>query len=304
MANYTVTLDAFCNLDYKQIGGKAANLTELQRIPEINVPRGFCVTSRAFLDFTSNLELSRGIENIPDLQEFSVAAKTRVKGKSLDASLIREINEKLGDYHEPLIVRSSATLEDSAKYSFAGQQDSYLNVSKERILEHVRECWASLYNVNALTYRRHMGINEIGAMSVIVQELVNAKASGVMMTAQLSTGNKNVVIIEASHGFGNVVVSGEVNPDFYCIDKKTGRLVRKKINRKGKMCILNDKRIEIVSLDSDYLSTASSLDDYEVLRLFNIGMKIEEHYQHPQDIEFAINNKINIVQSRPLQLRK
>jgi len=301
---YTVALDSSCTDDYTTIGGKAANLVELAKIPGIKVPRGFCVRGIAFEQAIKGLGIPGSVKSIEDVVAFSRETRAKILAMEMPAEIEREVLERCRDYKEPFAVRSSATLEDSSKYSFAGQQDSFLVVARGDVPEKIRECWASLYNSHALNYRKDVGVDEIGVMSVPVQEMVNARASGVMFTAQLSTGNRDIVVINTAYGLCNTIVSGEVNADVYYIRKPDGKIIRRAIRKKDIMSVMKDGRIETLDISGEDFASKPAIDDSMLMELFRRGLEIEEYFGCPQDTEFSIDSEINFVQARPLQLKK
>ncbi len=241
---YVVGLDEIDETEIALVGGKGANLGALSRMDGVRVPPGFCVTTEAF----------RSSFEIPD-------------------DVVDEIIDQINP-HIPYAVRSSATAEDLPTASFAGQQDSYLNVvGSAAILEHIRLCWASLFTERAVAYRRHNGIDDRTVrMAVVVQQMVSPQAAGVMFTADPVTGNRKVAVVEAVTGLADALVSGLVNPDIYRV-------------RDG----------EVVD------GTAKTLTEEQVVDLVELGRRIEAHFGRPQDIEWCLDaGGFAIVQSRPI----
>ena len=204
----------------------------------------------------------------------------------------------------PVAVRSSATTEDAADASFAGLQDTYLWVtSLEQTLQRVRSCWASLYSVESVTYRRKRNIPEEGvAMAVVVQKMVDARTAGVMFTRSPLTGDRSVVTIEGSWGLGSAVVGGEVTPDRWVLGKITGDISVREISEKLiQHTPLPGGGTEHVDVEES-LRRAPCMSDEELQALRAIARKVERHYGHPQDIEWAVerqSNEILLLQSRP-----
>jgi pyruvate,water dikinase len=204
----------------------------------------------------------------------------------------------------PVAVRSSATTEDAADASFAGLQDTYLWVtSLSQTLQKVRSCWASLYSVESVTYRRKRGLPEEGvAMAVVVQKMVDARTAGVMFTRSPLTGDRSVVTIEGSWGLGSAVVGGEVTPDRWVLGKITGDISVRDISEKLIQHVpLLTGGTEDVAVADD-LRRAPCMSDAELQGLRAIARKVERHYGHPQDIEWAVErqtNEILLLQSRP-----
>lgn len=323
---YILWLDELTKDSGNLAGGKGANLGELISIG-MPVPEGFAVTTKAFDSF---IELNRikekiqqlidscDVEDTQKLLETSKRIKELIINSEYPLSIKREIaqayNElsysrdikipkalaliSAGREYAIVAVRSSATTEDLPTASFAGQQASFLNVKGvTNLLDSVKKCWASLYEPRAIFYRAKQGFKH-SSISVIVQRMVNADKAGVVFTVNPST-NENVVIIEASWGLGETLVLGEVQPDSYVVSKD-GKIIEKKIGRKEVMRVrdpASDKTVEL-KVTKDKIDK-QVLTDEEILRLADYAIKIEKHYQIPQDIEFAIERrKIYIVQTR------
>jgi pyruvate, water dikinase len=305
--------------DRPQVGGKGGSLGELQRAG-IAVPPGFVVKTGAFDRFLATLErefpVRSRIEALgPDEALETVAAcctdvRGRVESAALPPDVLAEVSEAYAalcggkEAQRPVAVRSSATTEDAVDASFAGLQDTYLWVTNlDEVLYKVRGCWASLYSVESVSYRRKRGLPEDGvAMAVVVQKMVNARTAGVMFTRSPVTGDRSVMTIEGAWGLGSAVVGGEVTPDRWVVGKVTGEISVREIS---------DKHIQHVpaaggGIDSVPLSAEqrrqACLSDAELQSLRQIGRKVERHYGRPQDIEWAVehdSNEILLLQSRP-----
>jgi len=303
-------------VDRPTVGGKGGSLGELTRA-KIPVPPGFVVRTAAFERFIAALEKqdpirpkveALGSQELEKITVFSRELRGRLERAPLPAQVNSEIFAALVELcgpesNPPLAVRSSATTEDAADASFAGLQDTYLWViGAQETLRYVRSCWASLYSVPSIAYRRKHGIPESGvAMAVVVQGMVNASKAGVMFTRSPQTGDRSVVTIEAAWGLGSSVVSGEVTPDRFVVAKITGEISVREIN---------DKHIRHLPATGggvsdfetpDEMRRAPCLNDAEILALRDIARKIERHYGRPQDIEWAIDHsgQILLLQSRP-----
>ncbi|MEM4943474.1 MAG: pyruvate, water dikinase [Saccharolobus sp.] len=297
-------------------GGKGANLGELVSIG-IRVPPGFIITSKAFKYF---LEYNNLFDKIRDIlltytnsEEASEKIKQLIKSAKIPEDLSQrilksydELSKKIGK--EPLVaVRSSATAEDIEQASFAGQQDTYLNVSRSELLDKVKEVWASLYNARAIEYRKRKNIDQLSVlMAVIVQKMVNARSAGVMFTLHPVTGDDRYILIESNWGLGESVVGGKVTPDEVLIEKATLQIVDKKISTKSIKIVYDlrtKKNIEVKLTDEE--ANTMSITDEEAKELAKLAMKIEEHYKRYMDIEWAIDadlsfpDNIFIVQARP-----
>ena len=315
-------LNEISKKDILLVGGKGANLGEVASI--VQIPPGFVVTSEAFLYFLNTTGLRDKIKEIikefisrgdPDeYEKASAVIRGLIERSPLPSDLEREIAESYkklcevtGVNNVAVAVRSSATAEDIPEASFAGQQDTYLNVrGVENVIHYVKKVWSSLYTARALYYRDKMGIpHEKSLMAVVVQKLVNAKSAGVIFTLDPTTGDRSRVVIEASWGLGEGVVRGIVTPDEYVVDKKTLSIVERRISVK-KVAVVRDesgltKEVE-VSIDK---AERPALTDEEVVELSKMAIRLEEHYGHPVDIEFAVDVEMSfpknlfILQVRP-----
>jgi pyruvate,water dikinase len=294
------------------VGGKGANLGELSRIKGIRVPEGFCVTTEAYKHITgNNQELSSMLDELMRLKVeerekiSQISAKIRMTIERIPIS--KDIEEAIAGYlktfgeKDSFAVRSSATAEDLPTASFAGQQDTYLNIiGREAILKHISKCWASLFTERAVTYRLQNGFDHRKVhLSVVVQKMVFPQAAGILFTADPVTSNRKVLSIDASFGLGEALVSGLVNPDNYKV--RDGKVIDKKISTK-KLAIytLNDggtKEQEILPERQN----EQTLTDEQILSLAHMGRKIEEYFGRPQDIEWClVDDTFYIVQSRPI----
>ena len=305
----------FDELDRTQVaiaGGKGANLGELARMDGIRVPPGFCVTAGAFERVLSSEpsiddELVRLAAVDPDdrasIATFSARIRRTIEAIALPDDLAASISDALAgaDEHQGYAVRSSATAEDLPTASFAGQQDTYLNVvGADAVLRAVSRCWASLFTDRAVTYRLRNGFDHRAVhMAVVVQQLVVPDASGIMFTADPVTGNRRVVAVEASFGLGEALVSGLVNPDTY--EVREGEIVAATIARK-RLAInaLPGGGTEELVIDPSR-QDQPALTDAQVLHLAELGRWIEAHFGCPQDIEWClVDDGFLVVQSRPI----
>ncbi len=302
--------------DRPTVGGKGGSLGELTRA-SIPVPPGFVVRTVAFERFIGALEREDPIrpkvealasEQLSEITALSEQLRARVESAPLPEDVRAEITAAHAELcgaapKEPLAVRSSATTEDAADASFAGLQDTQLWVmGPEATLQYVRSCWASLYSVPSIAYRRKHAMPESGvAMAVVVQRMVDARSAGVMFTRSPLTGDRSVITIEGAWGLGSAVVSGEVTPDRFVVAKITGEISVRDIS---------DKHIRHVPAEGGGVTEAETpaeirqtpcLSDEELDALREIGRKVERHYGRPQDIEWAIDRSgtILLLQSRP-----
>jgi pyruvate, water dikinase len=302
--------------DRPTVGGKGGSLGELQRAG-IAVPPGFVVKTGAFERFIDALERDFAIRSriealdadaLEDVTACCKEVRARVEGSELPPDVLAEISAAhamlCGSAAVPVAVRSSATTEDAIDASFAGLQDTYLWVtSLEDTLHKVRSCWASLYSVESVTYRRKRGLPEQGvAMAVVVQKMVNARTAGVMFTRSPLTGDRSVITIEGAWGLGSAVVGGEVTPDRWVVGKVTGEISVREISDKHvQHAPLSGGGTEEVEVAQEQRKVAC-LSDAELQALRAVGRKVEKHYGRPQDIEWAVereSNQILLLQSRP-----
>jgi pyruvate,water dikinase len=301
--------------DRPSVGGKGANLGELARAG-IGVPPGFVVTTVAFEEFLESVgaaEIRREIEaldpaDLDAIKAVGAHVRERIERAPMPNHMRDAIAEAHGvlcegDASAPVAVRSSATSEDSDDASFAGLQDTYLWLrGRDTAVAHVKKCWASLYSTESVTYRRRLNMREDGlAMGVVVQRMVDSRASGVMFTRSPATGDRSVIAIEGSYGLGSAIVSGEVTPDKFIVSKVTGDIVNRAISSKTRRHVPDPAggvRDEGVP---DAMQTQPCLSDEDVTALAKLGREVERHYGRPQDIEWAIDQAgtIYLLQSRP-----
>lgn len=303
--------------DRPDVGGKGGSLGELERAG-IAVPPGFVIRTRAFERFIETLEQEAPVrapveslhaEDLDAVTACSRALRARLEQTPLPAELLDEIAAAHADLSSgggppAVAVRSSATTEDAADASFAGLQDTYLWVQGTgEMLHRVRSCWASLYSVESICYRRKHRFPESGvAMAVVVQRMVNARTAGVMFTRSPTTGDRSVVTIEGAWGLGSAVVGGEVTPDRWVVGKITGEISVREVSDKAVQHLpAAGGGTQTVDVPDD-LRRAPCLSDEELQQLRTIARQVERHYGRPQDIEWAIERgtgQILLLQSRP-----
>jgi pyruvate,water dikinase len=301
--------------DRPHVGGKGGSLGELQRAG-IAVPPGFVITTGAFERFIAALErkapLRSRIESLGGADLSATAARcdeirARIEAEALPAEVLDELTSAysaLGGGQSPVAVRSSATTEDAVDASFAGLQDTYLWVTDlNQTVQRVRSCWASLYSVESVTYRRRRGLSEEAvAMAVVVQKMVDARTAGVMFTRSPITGDRSVVTVEGSWGLGSAVVGGEVTPDRWVLAKITGDISVRTLSEKLIQHVPAPAGGTTSVAVADELRRTACLSDAELQELRTIARKVERHYGRPQDIEWAVDrrtNQILLLQSRP-----
>ena len=295
-------------------GGKGANLGEMTSA-KINVPSGFVITADAYRDFLKVNAIDSLIENgikksVDDERKLLNEAehfRGKIKSGKFPEMLENAIREKyfnLGN-NTRVAVRSSATAEDLPDASFAGQQETYLNVQGiESVLNGVRNCYASLWGNRAVSYRFHQGYDQTSvSIAVVIQEMIESEKSGVLFTVNPVNKKENEMQINASFGLGESVVSGRVTADSYIIDK-SGNIIEVNIGSKETQIIYGYKETVEVSVNSDKRKTRA-LNDREILELMKCGLEIEKHYGMPMDIEWAIKNDIvYILQARAITTLK
>jgi pyruvate,water dikinase len=311
--------------DIPLVGGKCANLGEMINAG-IPVPPGFAVTAYAYKRFIEETGIAQKIYDILDetitdpgnpaqYEEASKKIRRIIESTPIPKDIrdaiveaYRELSKRVGLKDVYVAVRSSATAEDLPGASFAGQQETYLNVrGEEEVLESVRKCWSSLFTPRAIFYRTEKGFrHEKVLISVAVQKMVNSRSAGVMFTLHPVTGDRNIIVIESVWGLGEAIVSGAVSPDHFEVDKNTLKIVVKNIVKKEVEYVRDPKTGKTVHAKvPPERQEAPSLTDEEVVELAKIAKRIEQHYGTPQDIEFAVDRDLPfpqnlfIVQSRP-----
>jgi len=296
------------------VGGKAANLGELTRAG-FSVPDGFCLTTAAYASATENANLEPVLsklaqvtgEDRANLEAYATTARNQMMTIPVPENIIAAIREAYEHLAQgeaiPVAVRSSATAEDLAFASFAGQQDTYLNiVGVEAVIDAVRRCWASLWTDRAVTYRASNGIDHRTVrLAVVVQRLIDAQVAGVLFTANPLTGQRHQAVIDANPGLGEAVVSGAVNPDHFVVNARSCEIVE---------CHLGDKSLMIQATPGGGTQEIAvtnqvslpCLSNEQVADLTQLGLNVETHYGVPQDIEWAIdsNNQLWVLQARPI----
>ena len=299
-------------------GGKGANLGELTKA-EIPVPPGFIVTSHSYFEFLKQADLQPKIASLLDnldvndsarLQRASEEIKNLITEAPMPAEIAAEARRAYRELGEgPVAVRSSATAEDLADASFAGQQSTFLNVlGEENVVAAVQACWASLFEARAIFYRQDAGFNhlEVG-IAVPVQKMVQSQRSGVMFTIEPVAGDRTRMVIEAVYGLGEAIVSGALTPDLYVLSKEPLAILDKKVADQEKQYVRNasstafgDDNNEWADVPKDDVKLQKLSDD-EILSLAEIGKRVEAYYGSPQDIEWAEEGgEMYIVQSRPV----
>ncbi|MBW5248583.1 phosphoenolpyruvate synthase [Streptomyces sp. P01-B04] len=294
------------------VGGKGAHLGGLSQIEGVRVSPGFCVTTDAFRRVMAEVpsigdrldQLSRlNPDDRETIRTLSAQIRRTIEGIAIPGDLAAAITgrlARLGD-RAACAVRSSATAEDLPTASFAGQQDTYLNVlGPAAILQHISRCWASLFTERAVTYRQRNGIDHRTVhMAVVVQQMAFPEAAGILFTADPVTGNRKVATVDAGFGLGEALVSGLVNPDVFKV--RDGEVVARTIAAKERAVLaLPDGGTKEVAIGVER-QEQPALTDAQVVRLVGLGRRIEAHFGRPQDIEWClVDDGFQIVQSRPI----
>jgi len=291
-------------------GGKGANLARLVDAG-IAVPAGFCVTTDAYRTLVTDPETHRAIESLDELDptdadrigDLGATIRERIRNAAFPSHVREAIERALADLDaETVSVRSSATAEDLPTASFAGQHETYLNVSPDDVLDRVRDCMASLYTDRAVTYRLRNDVPSSDvALAVVVQTMVDADTAGVLFTADPITENRHVASIEANYGLGESIVAGEVSADTIRVDRERGTVLSYDIG---------EKTVRVQSGSGDGIERATVSDDSrerrvlspeQVHRLVERGGEIEDLFDGPQDIEWAFRDgELFVLQSRPI----
>ncbi|MEI6082703.1 MAG: PEP/pyruvate-binding domain-containing protein [Verrucomicrobiota bacterium] len=308
------TADAIPELD--DVGGKGINLCKLT-VAKFPVPPGFLVTTEAYRQFVSENHMGERVRAIAEsIDENDVEELERLSAsireifaqnpipKALEEEILTAYRQLCSAGSDRVAVRSSATAEDLPEATFAGQQDTYLNISGEAsVLKHVKSCWGSLWTARAVAYRAKQETSMDGlAMAVVVQQMARAEAAGVMFTANPVTGAKDEIVINAAWGLGESIVGGNVTPDNIVVDKPTLKIKAITVAEKTVMTATT----ETGTVETEVSATmrkARVLDDDAVARLAELGRRIEQHYGTAQDIEWAViaGGQFAMLQARPIR---
>lgn len=305
------------------VGGKCASLGELMKA-RIPVPPGFAITTAAYEQFLNDNDLKKKIinrltnlndEDLSKLEEASTDIRSWIEAGTINetlediiASHYRLLSRRSRIPALPVAVRSSATAEDLPGASFAGQQDTFLWIrGVDQLLDRTKRCWSSLFTPRAIAYRIKMGFDHsVVLISVAIQKMVRSFTAGVMFTLNPATGDRATVVIDSNYGYGESVVSGEVTPDQFHVNKITMDVVKKTVSEKKIYYTTDPESDEVLKLDlHPERQTSQSLLDEEIIQLAKVGKIIEQHYGRPMDIEWATEKglpykgEIFILQSRP-----
>ena len=305
-------LDDVRSDDIGSVGGKGASLGEMTAAG-LPVPPGFVVTAetyRTFIEETGIDEpLFEAVEVDPEDSAALAEAEATAKELILETELPEPVRDRILSAYDDLddgeafvAVRSSATAEDLPDASFAGQQETFLNITREDLVDRVKRCWASLFTQRAIYYRNEQGFDhDVVDIAVVVQKMVDAEKSGVMFTSHPSTGEPKL-IIEAAWGLGEAVVAGSVSPDNYVVDRETSETLETTVADKKVMMVKDEATGETVEREvAEDRRNAQVLEGTEIGQLVELGERAEAHYDEPQDVEWAIvEGDIYMLQSRPI----
>lgn len=315
---YTLDFSQIGSADHFRVGGKCASLGQMTQTG-VAVPPGFAVTTDAYAAMLEDHGLRDGIErllhdidhnDLDAMERAAQAVRTRICSQHMPQGVetaIRKAYAAMGD-DMPVAVRSSATAEDLPDASFAGQQDTYLWVhGADDVVSHTRDCWASLYTARAMAYREKNNISHIDVlMSVGVQKMVNARTAGVAMTLDPVTGDRTRIVIDASWGLGELVVSGVVTPDNFTVEKVLEEILERKISNKH-VELVGDRAVgaTVEREVEEGRRNVSCLSDAEVMAVARLAKRLERQNKCPQDVEWAFDQDLpegeNLLalQSRP-----
>jgi len=312
MATHILRFEDINQTNHAIVGGKAANLGKLARMEGLHVPAGFCITTEVYQQIVgSNEDVNQLLHHLSTLNaddrvrmnETCAKVRSTIKNIPIPTAIIKEIAEhltKLGA-NAPYAVRSSATAEDLPTASFAGQQDTYLNITgKHAILKHISKCWASLYTDRAVMYRMQNGFDHSKVyLSVIIQKMIIPDVAGIMFTADPVTANRKILSIDASFGLGEALVSGLVNADNYKV--RNTEIIERKISDKKLAIHASKDGGTIQQQIPEHQQNTPSLTDQQIITLSHLGRTIEAYFNTPQDIEWCLkNDTFHILQSRPI----
>jgi pyruvate,water dikinase len=310
---YCVWFDELTRDDVPLAGGKGANLGDMVQAG-LPIPPGYVITAPAYRRVLEQAELETKIDDLLLDLDRSVCDQLQtveplIRDLFVDAPIPEEMRASILEYYHQLgkdvsvAVRSSATAEDLAGASFAGQQETMLNVAgEEKLIEAVRRCWSSLFTAQAIFYRSQRGFDETPvSMAVVVQKMVDSEKSGVSFTVDPVLRNHYQMVIEGVWGLGEGVVSGQITPDHYKLDRETYEIVFEFLpNKKIMFCRSSHDGVEVLPVPEDRVS-ARVLSDGELHQLVDLGNQVEDHFGCPQDIEWAVENGvIYLLQSRPI----
>jgi pyruvate,water dikinase len=291
--------------DFDNVGGKGYNLSKIYN-HGVSVPNGYIITTSGYDTYIKENNLESKIEELLKTENTNSEKSKNIKElfqmelipEDLKQQILRAFNKIESGR---VAVRSSSTVEDLPGMSFAGQYSSFLNVRADDLIEKVLFCWQSLWNDRAIQYRNNNNVSNDFSHGVVIQEMITAKLSGVAFSSNPINGIRNEILINASYGLGEAIVSGEVNPDQYVINKKTGEIVEEIISSKEILCKYAQSGVEYVPVN-ELMKLKRCLNKKHLELILDASCSIEEYFGKPQDIEFAIDDgdEIFILQSRDI----
>ena len=309
--NFIKTFKQLSKHDIPIAGGKGASLGEITQT-KIPVPPGFVVLANTFEKFLEetdlNVELDSTLNTVNHKEVHTIEnASEKIKALILGAEMSKDIADEIQKYFKKLgakyvAVRSSATAEDSVSAAWAGQLESYLNTTEENLMENVKKCWASLFTPRAIFYRFEKDLHKQKIfVAVVVQKMVESEKSGIAFSVHPITEDKNQLIIEAGFGLGEAIVSGQITPDSYVVEKDSLTILDKNINEQKKLLVRSEAGGNKWENLSEEKGKQQVLLDTEITELSKMILEIEKHYSFPVDVEWAKEqDKFFILQSRPI----
>jgi len=297
--------------DVALAGGKGASLGEMIQAG-ISVPPGFVILSTSFEKFLEetdlNVEIDAALEVVDHKEMHTVEnASEKIKALILAVEMPKDIAEIIQEFFKNLnskyvAVRSSATAEDSASAAWAGQLESYLNTTEENLLDNVKKCWASLFTPRAIFYRFEKELHKQKiSVAVVVQKMVESEMSGIAFSVHPVTKDSNQMIIEACFGLGEAIVSGQITPDSYVVEKEPRKIIDVNVEKQARGLFRSFSGGNEWQEIKEPKRSSQVLTKDQILELADTIIKIEIHYKKPQDVEWAFaQNKFYILQSRPI----
>lgn len=289
-----------------ELGGKGYSLAVLIN-HGFNVPKGFVIVSDAFFEYLKQNNLMESTEKLTsevdenNFQEKSKKIKKLILNGKVPERIALEIKTNLAKLDVQYVsIRSSAVSEDSLKASFAGLHDTFLNIKSEPelVLENIKKCWASLFNERAVVYRIRKNIPHLEGMAVVIQEMIPAEVSGITFTVHPT--KEKTLLIEASYGIGDMVVSGKVEPDDLAVGRGTLEITEKTLGNKTKMSICQSGQVEVTRVEKEF-AEKQVIPDERIKEIAKICLNIEKLFKYPQDIEWCIcKDKLWVLQSRAI----
>ena len=314
---FILPLEKISKNDAQIAGGKGSSLGELNSIAPI--PEGFVLSSSAFETFID----SNNFREVIDKNKKPVFSKAGKKKLEINYHKIKKVSSVLTElllggkmpdeirkesflyFHKYkmsyVAVRSSASMEDGAANSWAGELESYLNTTEKNLIRNIKKCWVSLFSPRALSYSIEKNLFfENNSVAVVIQKMIQSEVSGIVFTVHPVTKNKNQILIESCFGLGELIVGGEITPDSYIIDKRKDLILEIKVNLQEKMMIKKGSK-NVMAKISGRRKHQQKLTGRQIIELAELSQKIEDHFKKPQDIEWALkDNKFYIIQSRPI----